>query len=578
MPITVQQFDLLSAAYGPGFALAEAEKSGGVVGTRETPTQLTGSFTGENRGGTLSGGNYDALPGTVVTSASQPLADASVAAADLITPEGRSLQDVMNIYQGDTTNFMPDSSAAPAAAPTPAEALMARANAGEILTVADIATLDPVNDKEQLLAIVDQVLGNLVGQLTDASGAGDQGGVKTAYKNIFDLWQNFYQPGGGRPGQAHIVMLMNTIANRRGFGENHFAGLEQALKTGGEEFEVKGAQMAGGMDTINQGIKDYILSYAGQTDDWTKALRAASQIAYDSQGEQGWTDFANNHGVPTFGSSDEAYAYFSNFWETRRGEDPTYWNEGLGTEDKLGTGQMTATDQTGAQTGGTWTPGANGTPGAPVIPTAGGDAGALGAFGLGAETRKFGDVFPGFISTSPFANIPNVGTALAGAAPYLQSQYQMQSPMIADAIPEGRSRAGEWLRGLSTGASDLLRGNPLAERLREIGAAVGQDVTGIESTSPFREPYYSGTSPLGQNRSQVEAFMSPFALATRGQSDARSAVMNAINRAATNFAYKYPSGIPVAEGTAPEQFLPWALRTNLMGIQDLPEFQGFNWM
>ena len=72
--------------------------------------------------------------------------------------------------------------------------------------------------------------------------------------------------------------------------------------------------------------------------------------------------------------------------------------------------------------------------------------------------------------------------------------------------------------------------------------------------------------------------MSPFALATRGQSDARSAVMNAINRAATNFAYKYPSGIPVAEGTAPEQFLPWALRTNLMGIQDLPEFQGFNWM
>ncbi len=592
MAITVQQFDFIAEVQGYPAAFAAAEEAGGVTGTRTEPgTQIEIASPGSPFAGgsksrlTSGGGQY--IPGTVVTDTSQAIgaAGSDLSGQTLNRPGGggvatgdqiASLAEIMLQENPYVDSTLVNAPVAPAAAPTPAEALMARANAGEILTVADIATLDPVNDKEQLLAIVDQVLGNLVGQLTDASGAGDQGGVKTAYKNIFDLWQNFYQPGGGRPGQADIVMLMNTIANRRGFGENLFAGLERALETGGEEFEVKGAQMAGGMDTINQGIKDYILSYAGQTDDWTKALRAASQIAYDSQGEQGWTDFANNHGVPTFGSPDEAYAYFSDFWETRRGEDPTYWNEALGTEDKLATGQMTAADQTGDGT----TQG----PFATVIPQTGQEGfGELTAAGVGAENRGFGQVFPGFLSTSGYADIPNVGGAIAAAQPFLSQQYGMVAPLIPQTeIPAGESRAGNWLRGLTTGDTSLLRGNPLAARLQKIAADLGQPAAGSigalgegAAVNPFRGAYFDPNTAA--SAAQVGAVMNPFILATRGAPTSRSLALNAIQKAATDFNYLYPSGVPTTDETTTEQFLPWALRTNLMGIRDLPEFQGVNW-
>jgi hypothetical protein len=77
---------------------------------------------------------------------------------------------------------------------------------------------------------------------------------------------------------------------------------------------------------------------------------------------------------------------------------------------------------------------------------------------------------------------------------------------------------------------------------------------------------------------QVGAFENPFILATRGAPTSRALALQAIRKAATDFSYQYPSGIPVGESTMPEQFLPWALRTNLMGIQDLPEFQAMNWV
>ena len=40
-PITVQQFDFLAETQGINVALAAAEQSGGVTGTREVPTQVT---------------------------------------------------------------------------------------------------------------------------------------------------------------------------------------------------------------------------------------------------------------------------------------------------------------------------------------------------------------------------------------------------------------------------------------------------------------------------------------------------------------------------------------------------------
>ena len=77
---------------------------------------------------------------------------------------------------------------------------------------------------------------------------------------------------------------------------------------------------------------------------------------------------------------------------------------------------------------------------------------------------------------------------------------------------------------------------------------------------------YDRFKTLGAQR---KAFEQPFLLSTVGAPEKRSALQDAISRAATQFEYKYPGGVPIEGGTGTQNFLPWAISQNLLGIQDL---------
>ena len=450
-----------------------------------------------------------------------------------------------------------------------------------------------MDDNDLKMQAVRAVLNNWIGEMTRLADAADFDGVKNTYKSIYDLWQNFFPPS------SEIALIMNDIAQEGGYGENYFAGMERALASAGEEFTMpSGATGARPpLEAFAQGQRDkisgFILDFASQTDDWTKAITAAAKSAFGQQDNDQYKNWAGTNGVPEFASERDAYAFFVGFYS----DNPDYWTAGtLGTEDTLGALAAPAADGAGADGADgaagaagadvAWSPaaqgwGVGGTQ-SPFIP-AGTDLGGLGAAGLGAENRTFGDVFPGFLSTSPYADIPNIGSAIQGAQPFFAGQYAMEAPFIPETeIPAGQSRAGNWLRGLSTGDTGLLRGSPLAARLQEIAAALGQPASGSIGelgsgavANPLRGMY--ADPKTSASAAQISAIQNPYYLATRGAPTSRALVMNAIQKAATDFAYKYPSGIPTAGSTTPEQFLPWALRTNLMGIQQLPEFQGMNW-
>ena len=596
MAITVQQFDFIAATQGINEALKVAEQAGGVTGTRDVATQV--EVVGNGASGTqLSGQGGQYMPGTAVTDTSQAIGAAGSAtsgdilggggsAADVFSPEGRNLQDIMNMYQGDTSANLLNApvtatpvTAASAAAPDMVHAyypdgryhgLMSAADAAFLNLVVgdapgaasrDQQILDAVKggtiiDTSQLAEIGDLTIRTEAANLLAKLLVGGLGHTEAAVQELSKIYTQFISGGEGAPNFSDWSTAATLDWNQ--------------VPKGPGDAKVPAGQVT---DPMNANIKEFVLEYAQDTDDWTKALRAASKIAFESQGQQGWDDFAGMNGLPTFGSEDEAYKHLQNWWGERLTEDSTYWNEGLGTEDKLGS------VATGAQPPAV----AGGTPGAPIIPQSGMDLGGLGATGLGAENRTFKDVFPGFLSTSGYADIPNVGSAIAAAAPFLGNQFGMVSPFIPDTeIPAGQSRAGNWLRGLSTGDTGLLRGNPLAARLQEIATALGQPAGGSigelgsgAANNPLRGLYADPDTPA--SAAQVGAFQNPFYLSTRGAPTSRALAMQGIQKAATDFAYKYPSGLPTVEGTAPEQFLPWAIRTNLMGIQDLPEFQGVNW-
>ena len=594
MSITVQQFDFIAEVHGIAAALAAAEEAGGVRGTRDQATQIqtVTDPLAPNTGLRQLTPSDQFIPGTLETDTSRDIGAvgtaASVGGVGTVAQQG-TLADIMAAnLQADPWSTPNAPIAAPAAPAAPAaiasfdQQILNRAQAGELIPGSELATME---DNTLKMQAVRAVLNNWIGEMTRLAGDADFAGVKNTYKSIYDLWQNFFPP------TSEIALLMNDIALEGGYGENYFAGQERALASAGEEFDWTGTRGGNILGDFAQGqrdkISEYILDFASQTDDWTKALTAVAKNAFKSQDNDQYKNWAGTNGVPEFASERDAYAFFVGFYS----DNPDYWTAGtLGTEETLGPLAAPAADVTGADGGGgadvAWTPaaqgwGVGGTQ-SPFIP-AGTDLGGLGAAGLGAENRTFKDVFPGFLSTSPYADIPNIGSAIQGAQPFFAGQYAMEAPFIPETeIPAGQSRAGNWLRGLSTGDTGLLRGSPLAARLQEIAAALGQPASGSIGelgsgavANPLRGMY--ADPKTSASAAQISAIQNPYYLATRGAPTSRALVMNAIQKAATDFAYKYPSGIPTAGSTTPEQFLPWALRTNLMGIQDLPEFQGMNW-
>jgi hypothetical protein len=211
-------------------------------------------------------------------------------------------------------------------------------------------------------------------------------------------------------------------------------------------------------------------------------------------------------------------------------------------------------------------------PGATTTPAA--YEGLLPFGGVGAE-RTFGDVYGGFVGGLPGVQMPSIAGALRSAGDPLRTQFWMQQPGLPQVGTEGeyggRTAAVDFLNSLMQGTGGILRGPELGGALRNIASALTgtPDMLGMGAlggAGSAQSQYYDRFQTL---EAQRKAFEQPFLLSTVGAPEKRSALQDAISRAATQFQYKYPGGVPIAGGTGTQQFLPWAISQNLLGIQDL---------
>ena len=165
--------------------------------------------------------------------------------------------------------------------------------------------------------------------------------------------------------------------------------------------------------------------------------------------------------------------------------------------------------------------------------------------------------------------MPGIQRAYESARNPLRTQYGMQLPDLQ--VPGGGlglgskyQSADEFLRSLTAGTGQILRGGDLYSRLQDISGALSVDPMGI-GTDPQAKLYQDR---FGTTAQQVDAFAQPFLMASRGSPEARSALNSAINQAAKQFDYQNPQGVPMAGG-GQQGFLGWAMENNLMGINDM---------
>jgi hypothetical protein len=183
--------------------------------------------------------------------------------------------------------------------------------------------------------------------------------------------------------------------------------------------------------------------------------------------------------------------------------------------------------------------------------------------------RPFSTVYDPYTATQPGYNMPGIQRAYASARNPLKTQYSMQLPDLQ--VPGGGigldpkyQSADEFLRSLTAGTGQILRGGDLYSRLQDISGALSIDPMGI-GTDPQAKLYQDR---FGTTAEQKAAFSQPFLMATRGSPEARSALNLAINQAAQRFEYQNPQGVPMAGG-GQQGFLGWAMENNLLGINDM---------
>ena len=196
-------------------------------------------------------------------------------------------------------------------------------------------------------------------------------------------------------------------------------------------------------------------------------------------------------------------------------------------------------------------------------------------YGDPSERRVFSDVYGGFVGGLPGSQIPAVAQALKAAGDPLRTQFWMQQPDLPFISPTGgydaQNAAVDFLNSLMQGTGNILQGPELGGALSNIASALtgnpdmlGIGALGMEGSA--QSQLYDRFKTLGAQR---KAFEQPFLLSTVGAPEKRSALQDAISRAATQFEYKYPGGVPIEGGTGTQNFLPWAISQNLLGIQDL---------
>jgi hypothetical protein len=584
MPITVQQFDFIAATQGINQALATAEQAGGITGTRDVPTQIelgTGGSSGLS-GTKLSGGGGQYMPGTAVTDTSQGIGEAGTQASGQIlgggglaegatSTSGMSLQDLMSMFQGDTSEHLPNAplaevmSGGPKAA-TAAEALMARANAGEILSVSEIASLE----RNQQMAIAQVVLGNYIAHMQQMGDDGNIEGVNNSFRGIYDLWQNFYEAGG-----ADIDVLMKSIATERG-SPGFFDGYEEALRSAGESlggqmppttgtgaFQFK--QGAAPLQGTDEEIFSFLAGlYKKQSDQGTSSADILTAML--NEGADMMVDRAGLFGQ-TFTDRTDAYKFLRDWAYS-----PTQGNFGATS------GWNTFNDAAMAMPPWTGLPSTAVTaatqvtptvPGQPTPATGGFDMGGLAAYGTPESLRPFGQIYPGFSSLLPgYTSSPAVQSAYQQAGAPLETQYLAQQALTKGGAP-GTDVVGSdiqsWLQNVQAGTQPLTMGQDYASFLNQLtgalGSPAGAPVAGMDPTVQMKL-----TGLFQDPSAQLAAFTNPFYRATAGSPQVRNALMNQIQQAQQRYQYQEPSGA----------FLPWAMETNVGGIQSiLPSLQGW---
>ncbi len=592
MPISVQQFDFIAETRGLTAALAMAEEAGGVTGTRDQATQIqlpgegvetpTGMGAGWGGGLTRSGGEY--MPGTLATDTSTAIGAAGTGASGalnlmsggggvLSADQTLTLQDLFARGAAtDTSGDLPNAplaevitSGAPKAA-LPAEALMARANAGEILSVSEIATLE----RHQQMGIAKVVLGNFIAKMQEWGAAGNIAEINNSFRQIYDLWQNFYEPGG-----SEIDVLMKAIATERGFS-GFFDGYEEALRSAGES--LTGGPPTTGLGTTSfqfqqavaplQGTDKEIFDFLAGLYKKQSDLGTSSADILTAMLNEGADWMIGEPGLfgQDFTDRRKAYEFLLNWTQS-----PTQGNFG-------GTGWDTFNDAAMAMPAWTGTPAAAATPVTPVIPavpgapapvTGGFDMGGLDPYGTWETLRPFSQIYPGFTSLLPgYGGSRAVQSAYAQAAAPLEMQYLAQQALTPYGVP-GEEAIGSdvksWLQNVQAGTQPLMMGQDYAGFLNQL-AGVLRSPAGAMPTGMDANVYSKMAGLFQDPAAQLEAFKNPFYRATAGAPQVRAALMDQIQQAAQRYQYQEPSGA----------FLPWAMEQNLAGIQGLlPSLQGW---
>ena len=591
MAITVQQFDFIAETQGINRALAMAEEAGGVTGTRDQPTQMvlpgagveTPTGMGASWGGGLTtGGGY--MPGTLATDVSRGIGEAGTAASGGLNLMGgggggvvtagqqQTLADLLALgAQEDTSAYLPNAPlggvtpGAPKAA-TAAEALMARANAGEILSVGEIATLE----RSDQMAIAQVVLGNYIAHMQQMGQDGDIEGVNNSFRGIYDLWQNFYEPGG-----SEIDVLMKAIATERG-SPGFFDGYEEALRSAGGSLGERppvgtgpgsfSFQTAYDLTGVDKEIFDFLAGlYKKQSDLGTSPDDPLTSML--NEGADTMIGRADMFGQ-SFTDRNEAYRFLRDWIYS-----PTGGNfgtsEGWGAFNDAAMAMPAWTGTPSAASAASATQVTPTVPGQPAAATGGFDMGGLKPYGTPESLRPFSQIYPGFTSLLPgYAASPALQSAYQQAGAPLETQYLAQQA-LAEGRPPGTDVVGSdiqrWLQNVQAGTQPLTMGQDYAGFLNQLTGALG---------SPAGAPV-AGMDPMVQMKltglfqdpsAQLAAFTNPFYQATAGSPQVRNALMNQIQQAAQRYQYQEPSGA----------FLPWAIEQNIGGIQSiLPSLQGW---
>ena len=157
---------------------------------------------------------------------------------------------------------------------------------------------------------------------------------------------------------------------------------------------------------------------------------------------------------------------------------------------------------------------------------------------------------------------PAVASAYRAAEAPLETQWlarQATTPFNLGGTEPAVSAPQSWLEGLHSGDQSLMIGDNYAQFLRDLSAS-------LLSTDPTQQ--VAGLAPgmegqmmslFGDAAAQVAAYKNPFYRATAGSPSARQAIMNQIDKAAQRYMYQEPGG----------QFLPWAIKENIGGIQGI---------